>query len=447
MRTAVLFLVLVMCAVLSGCGREEAPSALAVEREVVRMASRDPLWPGYDPLAIPLGLFDGTDTYLFRHPAPPKDFVEKDGAYIFNGRHPAVVANTSANIGDVWTATLLLAPPLSETSAREIAAVALHEAFHVYQRTTERTWGADETHLFVYPVDHVDALTLRHAETEALRRVFATSDEKEMAAWAQSALDLRRERFDLIDDPFAVYERGIEAGEGTAMYVESKAAGRTEPEFPTEGFGPEDVRKRGYVTGHAFALLLDRFDADWRAGFADDSNRFLDTELAEALRTVQRAPGCEFSAAELSEFAKSAQADVETLLADFARRRTEFDSAPGWRLIVEADEGSPLWPKGFDPMNVRRVEDGLLHTRYIELGNEAGSVQVLGDTVMTQGLGPHPLFNGVKRLVLAGLESEPAVDIRGEDVEISLPAFTANLSGATVEKLDRRVYVRLGRQP
>jgi hypothetical protein len=444
MRTPVLFLALVICAVLSGCGQEEAPSALAVEREIVRMASGEPLWPGYDPLAIPLGLFDGTDTYLFRHPAPPEGFVEKEGAYVFNGRHPAVVANTSAQIGEVRTATLLLSSPLFEGSAREIAAVGIHEAFHVYQWTTERTWGADETHLFVYPVDDVDALALRHAETEALRRAFAASDEEEIAGWAQSALDLRKERFGLMDDPFAAYERGIEVGEGTAMYVESRAAGRTEPEFPPEGFGPEDVRKRGYITGHAFALLLDRFDADWRAGFADDDNRYLDTDLVEALRAVQKAPGCAFSAAELSEFAKSAQADVDTLLADFARRRTEFESTPGWRLIVEADEESPLWPKGFDPMNVRRVEGGLLHTRYIELGNDAGSAQVLGDTVMTEGLGPHPLFNGVTRVVLAGLDSEPAVEARGEDVRISLPAFTADFHGANVEKLDKEIYVRLG---
>lgn len=342
MRTAVLFLVLVMCAVFGGCGQQEVPSALAVEREIVRMASGDPLWPGYDPLAIPLGLFDGTDTYLFRHSAPPEDFVEKDGAHVFSGRHPAVVANTSANIGDVWTATLLLGPPMSETSAREIAAVALHEAFHVYQRTTERTWGADETHLFVYPVDDVDALTLRRAETEALRRAFAVSDEEEVAGWAQLALDVREDRFSRIDDPFAAYERGIEVGEGTAMYVESKAAGRTGPEFPPEGFGPEDVRKRGYITGHAFALLLERFDVDWCAGFGDDDNRYLDTDLAAVLRAVQKAPKCAFSAAEISEFEDAARADIDTLLEDFARRRTEFESAPGWRLIVEADEDSPL---------------------------------------------------------------------------------------------------------
>jgi hypothetical protein len=86
----------------------------------------------------------------------------------------------------------------------------------------------------------------------------------------------------------------------------------------------------------------------------------------------------------------------------------------------------------------------LLHTRYIELGNEAGSVQVLGDTVMTEGLGPHPLFNGVKRVVLAGLESEPAVETRDEGVQISLPAFTADFNGATVDKLDKEIYVRLG---
>ncbi|MCG8606567.1 hypothetical protein MJD09_16490, partial [bacterium] len=76
--------------------------------ELERLASNRLLWPNYDPLSIPLAIFDGSNTYLFRHPNPPEGFQKADRASVFSGRHPAVTANTSAEIGGVLSATLLL---------------------------------------------------------------------------------------------------------------------------------------------------------------------------------------------------------------------------------------------------------------------------------------------------------------------------------------------------
>jgi len=444
MRTAVAVTSLLACVWLFGCTGGEERSAVALEREVQRISEGKELWSGYDPLSVPLAVFDGSNTSLFRHPAPPDGFVEEADAHVFEGRHPAVVANSSATLGGVSTATVMLESLPAEGTLSEWAALVVHEGFHVFQGTTGRRWGANEADLFLYPVDVAELLALRRLETEALRRAFSAQERDVAAGWAQRAVDLRRERFDGLEPAFRAYERGIETHEGTATYVEYKVAGREEPLFPAGGFDAEDVRSRAYVTGVAWALLLDRFDPNWRDGFDGDDNRHLDTALAEVLLTI---PGssqeCVMTTSERALAARVAREDVEQVLAQRTERRSRFESSPGWQIIVQADATSPLWPQGFDPLNVRRVDGGVLHTRFLKLGNENGVLEVMGGTALTEEVGPHPLFNGVRRVILAGLETEPQVEIEGEHVSISSPSLNADFIGAGVQRSGSQVIVRL----
>ena len=442
MRTAVALVLLLVCVALLGCAGEGERSAVALEREVQRVCEGRQFWPGYDPLAVPLAIFDGTTTFLFRHPAPLEGFVQRANLHAFEGRHSAVVANSSARIGGVSTATVMLGSLSPESTLSEWAALVVHEGFHVFQGTTGRRWGANEVDLFLYPVDDAELLVLRRLETEALRRAFVARERDVAAGWAQRALDLRYERFDRMDPAFQAYERGIETHEGT--YVEYKVTGRTQPLFPARGFDAEDVRSRAYTTGVAWALLLDRFGTDWRDGFDSDESRHLYAELAEGLLVTQEIPqDCVFTAAERVEAARVAREDVERVLVLRGERRDQFESQPGWQVVVQADETSPLWPKGFDPLNVRRVDGGILHTRFLKLGNASGALEVMGDTALTEAVGPHPLFNGVRRLTLAGLEAEPQVGIEGEHVTIKSPSFNADFTGANVERSGEQVIVRL----
>lgn len=63
----------------------------------------------------------------------------------------------------------------------------------------------------------------------------------------------------------------------------------------------------------------------------------------------------------------------------------------------------------------------VLHSRYIKLGNSMGAIEVFGRNSLTEAAGAHPLFNGVRSLLVTGLAAEPvvtqadgAVTIRGE---------------------------------
>ena len=419
---------------------DTAATAVGLERELERLATShagaEALWPGYDPLAVPLAVYDGTRTTLFRHPSPPDGFApdpERTGGSVFEGRYPSVTANSSADVGGVLTATVLLAGPTR--SARDLAPLAVHEAFHVFQRARHPTWVGNEADLFVYPTDDPAPLALRRLETEALRR--AVADPGGPARWARASLALRGRRFAALDSASVAYERGTELNEGLALYVESRAAGRPPADLPRDGFAPADVRRRAYGTGAAFAVLLDRADPAWRAPFDADPSAALDGALREALASTTSDAVCAFTSEEQTAAQTTARADVAALAAAHAADRAAFDARPGWRLVVVPASGTPLWPEGFDPVNVERVgPTDVLHARYLRLSNGAGHIEALdGDDAdlasLTVGEGPHPLFHGVVRLVVAGLAG-PAVADEDGTVTVRAPGLEASFTAARV---------------
>jgi hypothetical protein len=56
-----------------------------------------------------------------------------------------------------------------------------------------------------------------------------------------------------------------------------------------------------------------------------------------------------------------------------------------------------MFPHGFDPLNVPVQPDEVLHTRWFKLGNDAGTVEVMGRSSLSRAAGDHPLFTGCAR--------------------------------------------------
>lgn len=427
---------------------DEGP-AVALEQQVELLAAmgarEGALWPGFDPLAVPLAVYDGERTLLFRHAAPPPGFTPVSdvsaATYACKGRHEAVTANTNAEIGGIPTATVLLDRPQTDSSLLDMAAIAVHEAFHVYQRARHPNWIGNEGDLFTYPTDAGDLLALRRLETEALRQALAAKEATDAACWAREALALRGERYARMDSAFAAYERGTELNEGLATYVEMRAAGRRTVALPPAEFGPSEVRRRAYATGPALALLLDRFNPGWPAEFEDNDRQALDAALAKVL-----GPGatCTFDDALVAAAEERARRDVSALAVERARMLAAFAEKPGWVVVVEAGRGNPLWPQGFDPLNVQRVgEERLLHTRFLRLGNDAGQLEVLNAEALTEAVGPHPLFQGVRRVELTGLPQPEVRELEGK-VTVRAPSLTVEFRGARVARSHGVVTVRLG---
>jgi hypothetical protein len=430
--------------------RDAAPGrdVYAVVAEVDRIASQTTLWPDFDPRRIPVEIYDGQNTFLFRHPAPPAEFVSlssRQGVWLFPGRHETVTANAHAKLGGVWTATVMIDPTASKLSLKARAALVVHEMFHVHQRVRHPKWAGNELELFNYPFDDAELLTLRRIETEFLRRAERAADVRDAACRARLALATRRERFARLSAGAAAYERALELNEGLARYVEALAAGGRKSGLTANEYAAEELRTRGYATGHALALLLERFAPGWAARLEAGDPRSLDELLAAAL---DAAPASQSSCALSGSFTASARSrakfETETLLARRETTRREFASRAGWRIVVNADDGAPLWPQDFDPLNIRRVgATDVLHTRHLKLGNDAGAIESFHAYMLTTGAGAHPLFNGVRRLTLAGLAAEPVVREAEGKLTIEAAGVKAEFRGARLERAGQTLTVNL----
>jgi hypothetical protein len=83
----------------------------------------------------------------------------------------------------------------------------------------------------------------------------------------------------------------------------------------------------------------------------------------------------------------------------------------------------------------------VLHTRWLKAGNGSGALEALDRAALTEGVGPHPLFNGARRLVVTGLK-EPRVTEAGGTVTISADGVKGAFTG-TVERTGQAFVVRL----
>lgn len=408
--------------------------------EQLHAAGVDP-WPGYDPRAVPVAIHDGAATVLFGHPAPPAEFQPVAGrptVCSYPGLHPAVRANSVTQINDVLTATVMLAS--CDPSVSPIAAIVAHEAFHVYQYQHHPSWGADESQALTYPVTSEAVHHHLLLELEALEQALSAS---EPAPWTRLALDLRRRRYALLPPGAAAFERATERLEGLAHYVEMQFAAAVSPGLPRRPlrFGPEDVRRRSYAVGLALATLLDRFAADWQVRLTENDALFLDELLDGALPP-------DVPAAALSEEATAAaltqaRREVEEVAARREARRNAFATRAGWRLEVVASPAAPLRPRGFDPMNLHPLtEREVLHTRWLRLGNDAGSIELFGE-VLTEGAGAHPLFAGVARMTVAGLDGPPTAAQSADAVTVTAAGIEATFRNATVTQTGQIVTITL----
>lgn len=421
-------------------------------REIERLIAQGELWPGFDPLAIPLVFYDGEDTYLFRCSEVAEGFREmrvgECDVLVYDGRYPVVTASSVVEIAGTPTASVMF-----DRSANQVptvlASVAIHEAFHVYQQACHPTWQGNEVVLYLYPVDDANLLSLRRMETEALRRALAANGVQEKRCWTLRALRARQDRYAGMGPEFSTYERGTELLEGLASYVEAMSVGRTSVDLPREGYAANEVRGRCYEIGHALAVLLDAFAPMWKTVFEADDKQALDLYLLEVLEKSRRQCG-EFTEAEIAHFEAVARVDVQDLLAQRSEQRRAFDSQVGMRLSVIAPDTEPLWVSGSDPSNLRIVEGGVLHTRFVNIRHESGQLEMLTDRMddvvaLTVAVGPHPLMNGVLRLTIAGLDTLDVVSDGGA-VNISGSGLTAQFTNAIVDENDGQVTVDLNKR-
>lgn len=418
----------------------------AVLAELEQMALKD-LWPGFDPRSVPLAVYDGKRTLLVHHPKQPAGFTpvpEIAGALEFPGRHSSIRANSSTELDGVLTATVALDTAHGVTVPKA-AALLIHESFHVFQRTRHPTWSANEADLFTYPFEDDAVLTLRRVETRALVRALGAQDPKGILCWSLTALETRRKRFDKMPATAVAYEHGNELNEGLAAYVEGRALEKPERFLPEKDFPADAIRERGYASGRALAVLLDRTDEDWRETLEKNKEEALDLdELLRRALALKKGKACAISDRDRDAMARASEKDVEALGQKKAKDRAHFMTRPGWKLIVEAKD-QPLAAGGFDPLNVEVLgKTEVLHGRWIKLTSALGNVEVLDRPSLTEAAGDHPLFRGVRRVTVTGLPSEPVIKKSFDGMTLTAPGVQGQLNkDAKVSKSAKEVRVIL----
>ena len=156
---------------------QQAPErdVFAFVRALDDAGARD-VWPGFNPSEWPVALFDGQQTILLRHPSPPPEFAPmpgRPGVLAMPGRHPAVVGNSTREIGGVRTATVI-ATPDQEVESTMLACV--EEVFHVFWLSRHANFRPNEMARYAYPVKDSRNLQRILAEDEALARALEAED-------------------------------------------------------------------------------------------------------------------------------------------------------------------------------------------------------------------------------------------------------------------------------
>jgi hypothetical protein len=92
-------------------------------------------------------------------------------------------------------------------------------------------------------------------------------------------------------------------------------------------------------------------------------------------------------------------------------------------------------------MNFRRLgRNRVLHLRWLKLGNSRGTVNVFG-AALTEGIGDHPLFQGVAKLVVTGLPAKPQLEDMKGVLHLRAQGIYLELKEAQVEFRDTDTIV------
>jgi hypothetical protein len=388
----------------------------AVMKEHALIAEND-LWPGFDPEQIPVAIYDSVNTWFFFSDQAPEGFRQADddaGVFVSEGQYPLVRGNSVVRIGETWTATSVLSNYSRRTgekyTPKDMAGIIVHEQFHVFQRTKHPGWRQNDGVLLFYPEETKEALFLRRTEKEAFKRAVLSTDNKELAGWALTALDYRKKRLDMLPAPFGNYEKDLQHTEGLSDYIERIARG-VDPlnaSNMTNGIAPAGVRDLGYWEGRWIAMILDRLKPDWKNYLENNDTLYLEDILETALRnsTLKKQT---FTPKEISQLRLDANNDFDEWQLKKAGEIERYNSLPGYRIEISSIT-NPLIIRIFEPLEIEILpENAVFHRLIFSAANQTGSIRILNHPCIT-------FFDESFRLIklsLYGLQEAPEV-IPGE---------------------------------
>ena len=363
----------------------DSVKALAeIDRKFVSLGMRhgEAVWPGYRPDTIPIAyVFPQRGTVLFNwRGALPAGYELVPGianaAWITAPNLGA--ANTGTAIGDRAVAQVVV----SSLATEVVLPLAFHEAFHVFERASQRPglrFGRGENSFYVasYPIFDPGNESFWSMEGRLLSDALVEKSLARKKELAREFVAVRRQRQSLLDPSYAEFERASEMNEGLAEYAlvralqllandsaVSAATRRSAQKMLADrlidlshltGNVTQSFRLRFYQTGPAEALLLDAIAPAWKRNMMLE-NQTLQDALAVATgldNPVREAFRSAVGRVDTVVSQREAARRVASLVVLRKRQADSVLAAPGILLELSAAEmpGKDFNGCGFDPQN------------------------------------------------------------------------------------------------
>jgi hypothetical protein len=431
-----------------GAAQEHALLVAVLERLVA--ITKHPVWPGFAPATMPLAIaiIDAESTWR-TSPSPDTIASAQSTAKVPGsqtmlrspGIDPRIVANFVADFDGIPTATVIVpagaVPNGADTGWNEIAGLAAHELFHVYQAENGFAPGGNEAVLLTAPWDDPEGLALAWAEWTALRRAVSSREDERAYAALPDAVALRRERAAHLPEEMLEYIRATEFKEGTARYVQARAR-RDDPSDYASWMSEQslDLRRKCYDSRLAWCLLLDRFGPpEWKATVSSSPGTSLD-EMAVSLAGGRATE----AAGSWRDLIPSTGDNIERERAHRDQRLSSLRSPKRGHAVVRPAPGLDLVVAGFDPINVSVCDAAtVVHERYLALAAGDASLTMLDMAAITTSNGDHPLFAGLREAEICGSEEGAGVWLD--------PRLRIEGDHRVAERADGTLIIELGTPP
>ena len=86
----------------------------------------------------------------------------------------------------------------------------------------------------------------------------------------------------------------------------------------------------------------------------------------------------------------------------------------------------------------------IVHRRFLKLSKDGLAIEVLNRTALTVPAGEHPLFNGIRQLLVSGLPTEPTVEERPGNVVVTADGVRLEGRVRAVERTGQTILLRAG---
>ncbi len=372
---------------------QDDESALRVCEGVIQFFEQHPdvVWPGYSLAERPFVVYvPGRWAVLLNHHGevdgfgpPPEEWPGLGTSVLHHAGQLGNLVGQLAfyhEVGDLTTVAVGLpgefSLPVDEAERRYFGYV-VHEAFHQYQYEvwSEVPWAREQ----LYPIEDTANAALAYLEMlilldalDALER----GDDEGCRSSVERFLSVRGHRWESAAPFVTMYERGKEASEGSARYVElltlelmgeteyvSSVDGTTSPlreglgsatmlellrdgfeERMGDGFIPtaDLPRNRIYAVGCAQGVLLDHYGIEWKSRVERETESFAYADLLRRGLGIDEAAlvGRFVEAMDLYDYTGAlvaTESEIGRYLDGYQDALREFDGQPGRRVSVSLD--------------------------------------------------------------------------------------------------------------